>query len=98
MLPGISPTLRGQVAGAQVVAVYHDPYFHAYAIYTSASEGKIASLLDSCLEKFPNLMLGSYPKIGNAEYRVKLTLESEGPRIPGAGVRRYRASNYSLPM
>ena len=34
-------------------------------------------MLDACLEKFPNLMLGSYPRIGSAEYRVKVTLESK---------------------
>ena len=41
------------------------------------AEGKIAALLDACLERFPKLLLGSYPKIGNSEYRVKVTLESK---------------------
>ena len=29
------------------------------------------------MRNFPEVMLGSYPKIGNPEYRVKLTLESK---------------------
>jgi hypothetical protein len=47
------------------------------AIYTLATEGVIAEHLDACVAAFPELMLGSYPRIGNPEYRVKLTLESK---------------------
>jgi len=39
----------------------------------------IAEHLNSCLKLFPELLLGSYPRIGHAEYRVKLTLESKDP-------------------
>ncbi|HVA68736.1 MAG TPA: competence/damage-inducible protein A [Candidatus Binataceae bacterium] len=53
-----------------------DPYFMR-AIYTSASEGAIAEHLNACLAEFPALLLGSYPRIGDPEYRVKLTLESK---------------------
>jgi molybdenum cofactor synthesis domain-containing protein len=75
MLPGIPQLFEGKLLAIKS-RFSSDPYF-MHAIYTSAGEGKIAALLDSCLEKFPNLMLGSYPKIGNSEYRVKLTLESK---------------------
>ena len=40
-------------------------------------EGTIAEDLNDCMRNFPELMLGSYPRIGNPEYRVKLTLESK---------------------
>jgi molybdenum cofactor synthesis domain-containing protein len=53
-----------------------DPYF-IRTIYTSAGEGTIAEHLNACLEDYPDLLLGSYPRIGHAEYRVKLTLESK---------------------
>jgi molybdopterin-biosynthesis enzyme MoeA-like protein len=75
MLPGIPQLFEGKLL-ALIPKFATDPYF-MHAIYTSAGEGKIASLLDACLERFPKLMLGSYPKIGNAEYRVKVTLESK---------------------
>jgi hypothetical protein len=29
------------------------------------------------MHNFPDLMLGSYPRMGDPEYRVKLTLESK---------------------
>ncbi len=75
MLPGIPQLFEGKLLAIKS-RFATDPYF-IHAIYTTASEGRIASLLDTCLEKFPNLMLGSYPKIGDSEYRVKVTLESK---------------------
>jgi molybdenum cofactor synthesis domain-containing protein len=53
-----------------------DPYY-IRTIYTSAGEGTIAEYLNTCLRSYPELLLGSYPRIGNPEYRVKLTLESK---------------------
>ncbi|MBV8360505.1 MAG: competence/damage-inducible protein A, partial [Deltaproteobacteria bacterium] len=53
-----------------------DPYY-IRTIYTSAGEGTIAEYLNICLRSYPELLLGSYPRIGDPEYRVKLTLESK---------------------
>ncbi len=75
MLPGIPElfepkliALKGRFAS--------DPYF-IHAVYTSAGEGTIAEYLNSCMARFPELLLGSYPKIRHPEYRVKVTLESK---------------------
>ena len=46
-------------------------------IYTRTGEGAIAEHLDATLAAFPELMLGSYPKLGDADDAVKLTLESK---------------------
>jgi molybdenum cofactor synthesis domain-containing protein len=46
-------------------------------VYTSAGEGSIAEHLDATLAAFPDLLLGSYPKLGDSDYAVKLTLESK---------------------
>jgi molybdenum cofactor synthesis domain-containing protein len=75
MLPGI-PQLFEAKLRALKDRFATDPYFMR-AIYTSAPESAIAELLRACLERFPDLMLGSYPTIGNTRYRVKLTLESK---------------------
>jgi molybdenum cofactor synthesis domain-containing protein len=75
MLPGIPQLFEGKLLAIKS-RFATDPYF-IHAIYTTAGESKIAGLLDACLEKFPNLMLGSYPKIGDSDYRVKVTLESK---------------------
>ena len=44
-------------------------------IYLKADEGLIAESLDATMEVFPELMLGSYPKVIGEDYDVKLTLE-----------------------
>lgn len=46
-------------------------------VYTREGEGSIAQHLNATLLEFPDLLLGSYPKLGHPEYAVKLTLESK---------------------
>jgi molybdenum cofactor synthesis domain-containing protein len=70
VLPGIPQIFESKLA-ALVGRFTTDPYF-VHAIYTSAGEH-----LNSCLRTYPELLLGSYPRIGDPEYRVKLTLESK---------------------
>jgi molybdenum cofactor synthesis domain-containing protein len=75
MLPGIPQLFEAKLLTLKE-RFATDPYFMR-AIYVSAAESTIAEQLCACLERFPDLMLGSYPTIGDAEYRVKLTLESK---------------------
>jgi len=75
VLPGIPQLFEAKLAALEP-RFATDPYFMR-AIYTTATEGVIAEHLDACIAAFPELMLGSYPRIGNPGYRVKLTLESK---------------------
>ena len=50
--------------------------FQLSRIYVTKSESDIADQLNELLLEFPDLMLGSYPKIEERDYRVLLTLES----------------------
>jgi molybdopterin-biosynthesis enzyme MoeA-like protein len=45
-------------------------------LYVRENESEIADTLNALLEAFPDLMLGSYPRINEEHYRVMLTLES----------------------
>jgi molybdopterin-biosynthesis enzyme MoeA-like protein len=45
-------------------------------VYVTSYESDIAEFLNDLLVDFAELMLGSYPRLGNPEYRVLLTLES----------------------
>jgi molybdenum cofactor synthesis domain-containing protein len=45
-------------------------------IFVTHHESEIAEDLHALLQEYPELMLGSYPRIGEADYRVMLTLES----------------------
>jgi molybdenum cofactor synthesis domain-containing protein len=50
--------------------------FQLRRVYVTKRESDIADHLNDLLVEFPDLMLGSYPKIEEREYRVLLTLES----------------------
>jgi molybdenum cofactor synthesis domain-containing protein len=75
ILPGIPQIFEVKLA-ALLGRFATDPYY-IRTIYSSAGEGTIAEYLNTCLRSYPALLLGSYPRIGNPEYRVKLTLESK---------------------
>jgi len=62
------------------------PYF-LRIIYTRDGEGSIAEHLNATLVAFPQLLLGSYPRIGDPAYAVKLTLESKDETYVEAALR-----------
>lgn len=56
---------------------FRDTPYHAHQIYVTAAESTFSDLLETIMDEFPDLMLGSYPVVKNPDYRVKLTLESK---------------------
>jgi molybdenum cofactor synthesis domain-containing protein len=81
ILPGI-PQIFEPKLSALLGRFATDPYF-IRTIYTSAGEGAIAEHLNACLKLYPELLLGSYPRVGDSEYRVKVTLESKDSEYLG---------------
>jgi molybdenum cofactor synthesis domain-containing protein len=75
ILPGI-PEILEQKFTALRERFASTPYF-LRVVYTREGEGSIAEHLNATMAAFPELLLGSYPKIGDPEYAVKLTLESK---------------------
>lgn len=75
ILPGIPEILRKKFDALR--DSFQVAPYHLKVIYTSSSESDIADSLNQTMSEFPELLLGSYPKIGNPEYRVKLTIESK---------------------
>ena len=75
VLPGIPEILQSKFLSIRE-RFAADP-FHLRIVYTREGEGMIAEFLNDTVRLFPELMLGSYPKIGDPEYVVKLTLESK---------------------
>ena len=45
-------------------------------VFVKRMESDIAASLHELLREFPELMLGSYPRMGEEAFRVLLTLES----------------------
>jgi molybdenum cofactor synthesis domain-containing protein len=75
VLPGI-PSLFEQKFRGLRERFAGDPY-HLRIVYTKEGEGSIAEYLNATVAAYPDLMLGSYPKLGDPEYAVRLTLESK---------------------
>jgi molybdenum cofactor synthesis domain-containing protein len=75
ILPGI-PEILEQKFEAIRERFAAAPYF-LRVVYTREGEGAIAEFLNDTVAKFPELLLGSYPRWGDPEYSVKLTLESK---------------------
>ncbi|MDE0885609.1 MAG: molybdopterin-binding protein [Myxococcota bacterium] len=74
ILPGIPQlfekkflSIRDRFAGVPI---------HLTRFFVTRHESDIAEDLNDLLREFSELMLGSYPKIGEPDYRVMLTLES----------------------
>ena len=75
ILPGIPELFRAKfLAIRSRFAV--DP-FYLRVVYTRAAESSIAGYLNRTLQAFPALQLGSYPKLSDPAYRVRVTLESK---------------------
>jgi len=85
ILPGI-PEIFEQKLAALKERFSATPYV-LHVIYTRDGEGAIAEHLNATVAAFPDLLLGSYPKIGDPEYAVKLTLESKDPAYVEAAFR-----------
>lgn len=75
VLPGI-PDIFQQKFFALKNRFAADPYY-LKVLYTREYESVIAGFLNETLRAYPDLMLGSYPKNNDPEYRVKITLESK---------------------
>lgn len=75
ILPGVPEIFREKVLAlrGQFAA---DP-FHLRVVYTREMESAIAAHLNHTLAQFPDLLLGSYPKLNDPDYRVRITLESK---------------------
>ena len=96
IFPGIPELLRKKFEGAR--ERFRGVPFVLKRVYVTAMESEIAEDLHRLLEEFPELMLGSYPKIHEESFRVLLTLESRDAgyvqnaldslleRLPGSAV------------
>jgi molybdenum cofactor synthesis domain-containing protein len=75
ILPGIPEIFREKVMALR--SRFESDPFHLRVVYTREGESSIATFLNRTLEQFPDLLLGSYPKLNDPEYRVRITLESK---------------------
>jgi molybdopterin-biosynthesis enzyme MoeA-like protein len=75
ILPGIPELFREKFSAIRE-RFSVDP-FYLRTIYTMVPETSIAPYLNRTVADYPELLLGSYPKLNSSEYRVRVTLESK---------------------
>jgi molybdenum cofactor synthesis domain-containing protein len=75
ILPGIPEIFREKFLALR--ERFSAAPFHLRVVYVRELESAIAESLNSTLAQFPELLLGSYPKLNDPEYRVRVTLESK---------------------
>lgn len=75
IFPGIPEILKKKFEA--IKKQFLDEPFFLKQVFVNQWEVDIAPYLNSLLEAFPQLLLGSYPELNNSEYKVKLTLESK---------------------
>ncbi len=75
ILPGV-PEIFRQKFDALRERFRESPYLLCN-VFVSIGEGILADHLNTLLAGYPELMLGSYPEFSNADYKVKVTLESK---------------------
>lgn len=75
LLPGIPKLFELHVEA--IAKRYRGAPFHLRCVYLSVGETTIASILDRIAHDHPAVSLGSYPRMGEGEYRVRLTLEAQ---------------------
>ncbi len=67
---------------------FRDTPFFLKIVYVKEGEGVIASTLNDLLVSFPNLLLGSYPVLGDPSFKVKVTLESKDENYLDQALKR----------
>jgi FAD synthetase len=75
ILPGIPELFEAKIVSLRD-RFRTRPYFLRQVLVRD-NETLIAEFLNATLALFPELMLGSYPKLSDPNYRVRLTLESK---------------------
>jgi len=75
ILPGIPELFQAKIVSLRDRFIVR-PYYLRQVLVRD-NETRIAEFLNATLMAFPELMLGSYPKLSDPNYRVRLTLESK---------------------
>ena len=90
IFPGIPSILQERFHA--IKEMFRDAPYYLKNVYVRYGEGVIAEMLNALLVKFPHLLLGSYPVLNLAEYKVKVTLESKNEKYLGEALETFIAS------
>jgi FAD synthetase len=73
VLPGVPEIFRRKFDSVR--ELFRAGPIHSRALYSSEGEGLIAGALDALVDEFPTVAVGSYPRLDEPDYKVKITLD-----------------------
>lgn len=81
LLPGVPEIFRMKlpIAVAEIGRTTPGTAFVSRAVFTNMDEGDLKPLLDSVVDRFPDVGVGSYPKWQDPTYKTKLTFDGRDP-------------------
>jgi len=74
VLPGVPQLLRRKFFAIR--ERFRGQPFHVRVVYSNADEGMLAGDLDAVVADFPDVEIGSYPRLIGGTWQVKVTFES----------------------
>lgn len=90
ILPGIPKLLERKFQSIR--ERFRGVPFELKRVYVTQRESQIAPVLHALVAEFDQLMLGSYPRTGDEDFSVMLTLESRDPDYVKRALERLLAS------
>lgn len=90
IFPGIPKLLQDRFLS--IKERFRDTPYFLKNVYVRQGEGVIASLMNDLLARYPKLLLGSYPVLETADYKVKVTLESKDADYLNQALESFLAS------
>jgi molybdenum cofactor synthesis domain-containing protein len=73
VLPGVPAIFRRKFDSVR--ELFRAGPIHSRALYSRDGEGVIAAALDALVEEFPGVAVGSYPRLDEPDYKVKITFD-----------------------
>ncbi len=75
ILPGIPEIFARKLAGLRPRLQGDEAPFVLRSVYTAADEGEIKPHLDAVVADFPDVAVGSYPRLNDPAYSVRVTFD-----------------------
>jgi molybdenum cofactor synthesis domain-containing protein len=75
ILPGVPDIFRRKLTALRPRLAGDEAPFVLRSVYTSADEGEIKPHLDATVGAFPDIAVGSYPRLNDPAYSVRVTFD-----------------------
>ena len=75
IFPGVPEIMASKFE--RIKEMFRQAPYYSLEIYVQVEEVEITDILKTVLQRFSGIALGSYPSVNNAQFKVKITLESK---------------------